>query len=83
MTTSRFCRRPRRRVFSQSRTHLPKIRHVSVGTLLCREVVTPYIRLRGQWLRQAGFAPHALVRVVVSTGRLELTVVPSAFDAAA
>jgi hypothetical protein len=33
----------------------------------------PWIRLRGLWLRQAGFAPQARIRVRVMTGCLVIT----------
>jgi toxic protein SymE len=33
----------------------------------------PWIRLRGQWLQQAGFVPQARVRVRVMTGCLVIT----------
>ena len=33
----------------------------------------PWIRLRGLWLQQAGFAPQARIRVRVMTGCLVIT----------
>lgn len=35
----------------------------------------PFLRLRGRWLDQAGFAIGAPVRVVVSAGRLVVEVI--------
>lgn len=52
MNTSRYFRRPRHRISSQSRTQSPKIRHATEGTLLCRQSITPSIRLRGQWVQK-------------------------------
>ena len=75
MSTSRYARRPRLRFSSQPCTTFPQLRHVTVGTLVCRHVSIPWIRLRGQWLKQAGFAPRSSVAIVVTPGRLELTVV--------
>ena len=34
----------------------------------------PWIRLRGLWLQQAGFAPQARIRVRVMTGCLVITI---------
>jgi len=34
---------------------------------------TPWIRLRGLWLKEAGFTPQTRVRVQVTTGRLVIT----------
>ena len=75
MNTSRYVRRPRHRASLRRRIQFPNIRLVTVGTLTCREKVLPLIRLRGQWLQQAGFTPQSVVRVVVTEGQLELTVV--------
>jgi len=33
----------------------------------------PWIRLRGLWLEQAGFAPHARIRVRIMQGCLVIT----------
>lgn len=33
----------------------------------------PWIRLRGQWLRQAGFVPQARIRVRIMQGCLVIT----------
>ncbi len=73
MTIPRYPRRPR---YSFSRRNcgvFPQLRHVTVGTLWCRDTCIPWIRLRGHWLRHAGFTPQSLVSVVVMPGRIELT----------
>lgn len=74
MTTSRYSRRPRH--FSRTpNPAFPQLRHVTVGSIWCRGKSTPWIRLKGQWLKQAGFTSQSLVAVVVMPGRLELTLV--------
>lgn len=78
MNTSRFPRRPRHRLSPRPCSPFPQIRHVTVGTLWCRDTSIPWIRLRGHWLRHAGFTPQSLVAVVVMPGRLELTLVAPA-----
>lgn len=75
MTTSRFNRRPRHRLPPRPCSPFPQIRYVTVGTLWYRDSSIPWIRLRGHWLKHAGFTPQSLVAVVVMPGRLELTVV--------
>ncbi len=72
MNTSRYNRRPRH--FSRTpNPAFPQIRQVTVGTLWCRGISMPWIRLKGQWLKQAGFTSQSLVAVVVMPGRIELT----------
>ncbi len=78
MTPPRSIRRPGHRLPAKSCKALPQPRHVTVGTLWCRDSAIPWIRLRGHWLKQAGFTPQSLVAVVVLPGRLELTLVASA-----
>lgn len=78
MTTSRTPRRSRHRPPAKSCTAFPQLRHITVGTLWCRHSATPWIRLRGHWLKQAGFTPQSRVAVVVLPGRLELTLVSPA-----
>jgi hypothetical protein len=75
MNTPRRSRHPRLRISSQGCVDFLYFRLTTVGTFLCRRSVTPWIRLRGQWLKQAGFAPRSLVTVEVMPGRLELRLV--------
>lgn len=63
---------------AKSRTALSQLRHVTVVTIWCRNSAIPCIRLRGHWLKQAGFTPQSLVEVVVMPARLEPTLVASA-----
>ncbi|MFO7594302.1 MAG: SymE family type I addiction module toxin [Pseudomonadota bacterium] len=39
-----------------------------------RQVMVPWIQMRGRWLNEAGFAIGAKVRVRVRPGRLVLTI---------
>lgn len=75
MNTSRSFRRSRDFISPKSCIAFPQIRHVTVGTLCGRDTHTPWIRLRGQWLKHAGFTPQSRVMVVVMPGRLELSLV--------
>jgi len=64
----------------QEQTAVPnasmKARKLTVGSAPLEKpgVEVPYLRLRGRWLRDAGFAIGRNVRVEVSEGRL--TIVP-------
>ncbi len=70
MTSSRYPRRPRRPVSLRPCPSFPQVRHLTVSTVLCNGVATPWIRIKGQWLKQAGFPPQSEVRLVVNRGRL-------------
>lgn len=48
-------------------------RFLTVGLYPQAGSTLPWIRLRGQWQRQAGFAPRTRVRVRVMNGCLVLT----------
>lgn len=70
MTTSRYPRRPRRLSTPRHCARFPHTRYLTVGALWCRGVATPWIRIKGQWLKHAGFHPQSVVRLVVTEGRL-------------
>jgi len=59
----------------------PSERNITVGTAHypalhsrdCGDREVPYIRLRGHWLRRAGFPPNGRIRVSVRDGCLVMT----------
>lgn len=59
-------------------------RHITVGTVHNPDIHgrdgddrdVPYIRLRGLWLRRAGFTPNGRIRVRVLEGCLVMTCEP-------
>ena len=54
-------------------------KHIRVGTSRYPEGVcfaerfVPYIRLRGDWLANAGFEPNQRVRIRITRGRIVMT----------
>jgi toxic protein SymE len=59
----------------------PSERSITVGTAHypglhscdCGDREVPYIRLRGHWLRRAGFPPNGRIRICVRDGCLVMT----------
>jgi hypothetical protein len=49
------------------------MRKVTVSQVFREAVSVPMIRLRGKWLRMAGFEKGTLLRVDISFGKLILT----------
>lgn len=47
-----------------------KIKQIKVGSIVDRERLVPWVRLQGQWLKQAGFDIHTPVQVHVMHGCL-------------
>ena len=77
MTTSRYHRRPRHRIRLRPCPTFPQLRQLTIGTIWCNGTATPWIRIRGHWLRQAGFHPQGRVRVIVTCGRLVIEPTPA------
>jgi toxic protein SymE len=50
------------------------MRKVTVSYSFRDKTIVPMIRLRGKWLKYAGFEEGTLVEIAVSDGRLTLTV---------
>jgi toxic protein SymE len=50
------------------------MRKATVGYSFRDNIAVPMIRLRGKWLKRAGFEEGTLVEIAVSDGRLTLTV---------
>jgi len=50
------------------------MRKITVTYSFRENRTVPMIRLRGQWLKRAGFDEGAVLQVAVSEGRLTLTV---------
>ena len=57
--------------------HYPESRAASPARLHAIPAPMPFLRLRGRWLDEAGFAIGANVRVEVTAGRLVLEVIES------
>ncbi|MDC8012531.1 type I toxin-antitoxin system SymE family toxin [Tahibacter soli] len=57
----------------------PSTKQIRIGTAHYSQGIyhaarpVPYIRLRGDWLAKAGFAPNDLVLIRVARGRLVIT----------
>ncbi|MFC5475434.1 SymE family type I addiction module toxin [Paraherbaspirillum soli] len=57
---------------SSTNNNLPD-RHLTVGVCPEGKLRTPWIRLRGKWLLDAGFTPQTPIRVQVRRGCLFIT----------